>query len=197
MFKGFNKLSYGARYAIWLEGTVGLAAGVGMLAFELTRHHVLIPSSWSPDLLDATTFGGLFALAVVIASGFFADRIVGEPPAPRPIIHVWTRNGVTAVCADTDYQIAAAEWERLTEAFWTIPCPQPRLVAYFTDDEVLKGVLGLYGTGTMADYENIAKECSVRKSEIFIWKSPKFESVHSRSFPLDLSTLKELIFGKS
>ena len=139
-----------------------------------------------------------YASALVIMVLLLIWVVFQKPSAvsgERPVIHVWTHNGNTGVCAEADYAIACRAMDRIViagNAKWMIPIPRPILMAYFSDRSDAPEELGDFLTGSMTDYRNLINHCLIRTSKMLVPESPE----RSHGLPIDFTTLCRLVFGR-
>lgn len=185
----FTKLSYNQKMVVWFFGTLLVALVLGFSIGSIPSHS----SSFWPTSFALSGIAMAFTFAT---SGMVCERVIGKRPV-RPVIHAWTHNGVTGVCADVDYQIADQERDRMLFVGANPKSPdllaRPRLMAYFTDNPRVIKDLGHFHTGSMADYEKLAEQCRVQKSEMFIHYFPRW----GVDLPLNLSRLYRLVYGNN
>jgi len=140
------------RSPLWLVAT---AAGSLVVGIGLRDHDTFV------------IFFGL-ALLALCAIGVFSHEI---RQSPRPIVRVWTHNGMTRVIPEVDYQLwrQMARRRELVESGVRIPPapkPDPEVIILFSDRTDVINIPRL--TGTMADCKDLLVGCEVDKSEMWI-----------------------------
>lgn len=135
---------------------------------------------------------------LLCASGIFSvwKGWFEYPPQPRtrPIIHVWNHDGVTAVCADEDYQLASRQNDRRILILGQRRIPNPDLIAYFSNDSQKEKDLYDFFTGSMQNYEDLVKRCQVQESKLFIPRNMHPSKAFYRT-PTNLHAIYHLVFG--
>jgi hypothetical protein len=112
----------------------------------------------------------------------------------RPIIHSCKRKRVIAACTDLDYQLADQMRYLIAQSGtekWMSSRPDPRLVAYFTDDLEMREALGCFWTGPESDYHKLATRCRVQQSELLVVENPEC----GHGLPVTLATFYKIAFG--
>ncbi len=115
----------------------------------------------------------------------------------KPNVRRCVANGVIAISAEVDYQIAKAYYHPravLVGYESKSSIPGPLFCLFFTDSEQRRQELGSLYTGSIADCESLIADCVVRSGEFFI---PKYDSYpRTRYIPVPLDAARALIEGK-
>ena len=144
---------------------------------------------------DPRTWQSFIAIVVCLIfeiAGMFAGIVKGtNNPGPRPLIFVWTRGLVTGAAIEGDFTDATytndrgtvvvdfngnALEDRTSEMFNEILSvrPEPRRMAYFTNDPKTRESLGENYAGSIDDLREFTKGyCRVARGEMLMRESPK------------------------
>ncbi len=115
----------------------------------------------------------------------------------RPNVRRCTANGVVAIAAEVDYQIAKAYFHPRAVLVGHEPrtsTPSPLFCLFFTDSEQRRSELGSLYTGSLEDCRSLIADCDVKEGDFFI---PKFDTYPRRRYiPVPLRAARTLIEGK-
>jgi hypothetical protein len=171
----------------WLGTGFAFIAAWGWSATTIAWHKSL----WA--VVPLAFIAAVYTLGVLCVSVLMYGVIKNTPTNRHPIIRSWTRDNVTAICAEADYQLWYQKHERdlIIEATYQ-KRPNPRFTGFFTDDRDKAKALNVFYSGSMEDCAKILSGCRIDRTELHIPSSR--EEAHG-FFPITPKESWRLIYG--
>lgn len=188
----WNRVWPTVKYILALILASGFFLSMSMYWAHVAHSQTLKFDQWRTLIFFGLLLGGIFSFFLAERYRRFVDWLPQEPDR-RPIVRVWTHNGITRVCAEADWQICQSRRERELIAYGEArPIrPHPHILIVFWDSEQDFPV----PTGNMFSYQNLVSGCRVERTEMYV---PKIDEDFSRlgCWPLPFDSAWRMVYGK-
>lgn len=194
-----------------------LLCGVSLLCSGWFLHLVINSDDISSQVRVNRVLAFIFFLVLSGLLFYLAEyfrksvKWLPQEPDQRPVVRVWTHNGVTAVCTEEDYQLWWAQnerYRRVTETMFPpishiLEKPAPTFTMFFSDRTLVPDSWKQEGksvnpddwrTGDNSELSKLIMECRAEKTELFVPQS-SYQWLHCETKPISLMTAWKLVHG--